>query len=124
MIFFFYLAYNIGANGLPYLYATEILPYNVRTKGLNIFQFTMQIILIYNGFVNPIAMDAIDWKYYIVFCCILVVELTVVYFFYVETSGRTLEEVAEVFGDSIVTRTDNLEYSQKKLSVEHIENAV
>ncbi|GMG24784.1 unnamed protein product [Ambrosiozyma monospora] len=33
MIFFYYLAYNLGLNGLPYLYMTEILPFTIRAKG-------------------------------------------------------------------------------------------
>ncbi|SGZ56508.1 CIC11C00000004429 [Sungouiella intermedia] len=44
-------------------------------------------------------MDAIEWKYYIVYCCILAVELLIVIFTFPETSGYTLEEVAQVFGD-------------------------
>lgn len=50
---------------------------------------------------NPIATDAIEWKYYIVYCVILVVELILVYLNFVETSGRTLEEVGDVFGEGI-----------------------
>ena len=99
MIFFFFLFYDIGLNGLPYLYVTEILPYSHRAKGLTIMQFFMLGVLIYNGYVNPIAMDAIEWKYYIVYCCILAVELLIVIFTFPETSGYTLEEVAQVFGD-------------------------
>lgn len=99
MIFLYYFAYNVGMNGLPFLYITEVLPYSHRTKGINIFQLTQQVVLVYNGYVNPIAMDAISWKYYIVYCCILACEVLIVYFFYLETSGYTLEEVARVFGD-------------------------
>lgn len=124
MIFLYYLCYNIGANGLPFLYITEILPYSHRTKGLNIFSCWMQIILVFNSFVNPIAMDAIDWKYYIVYCCVLAVESVVVILFYPETSGRTLEEVAEVFGDSIETfELHDVAELQKKAFTEHVEDA-
>ena len=98
-IFLFYFAYNAGANILPFLYLSEVLPYSHRAKGFNIFQAFNNIFLIYNGFVNPVAMDAIQWKYYIVYCCILVIEVVIIYFFYVETFGYTLEEVAVVFGD-------------------------
>lgn len=101
MIFLYYLAYNLGLNGLPYLYLTEILPFTIRTKGISIFLVTQQIVLVYNGFVNSIAMDAIEWKYYIVYCCILAVELIIAFLTVTETSGRTLEEVAEVFGENI-----------------------
>lgn len=121
MIFFYYLGYNMGANGLPYLYLTEILPYNQRTKGINIMLILFNIILIYNGFVNPVAMDAISWRYYIVYCCVILIEVVVVYFFLPETSGYTLEEVCQVFGDTpeMITTVNG---SQSKTSVTHIES--
>ncbi|KAH3679219.1 hypothetical protein WICPIJ_008688 [Wickerhamomyces pijperi] len=121
MIFFYYIAYNLGLNGFPYLYLTEILPFTIRAKGINLCLSVQQVMQIYNGFVNPIAMDAIEWKYYIVYCCILAVELLVVYLTFVETSGRTLEEVAEVFGENI--HDFELEKIKAKASGEHIENA-
>ncbi|XBW38308.1 hypothetical protein QEN19_003897 [Hanseniaspora menglaensis] len=99
-IFIYYFFYNLGLNGLPFTYATEILPFTLRAKGLSIFTAVQFTVMIYNGFVNAIAMDAIHWKYYIVYVCILAVEFAVCFTF-VETSGRTLEEVAEVFGDGI-----------------------
>ncbi|GEQ67191.1 hypothetical protein JCM33374_g855 [Metschnikowia sp. JCM 33374] len=97
MIFFYYFFYNVGVNGLPFLYITEILPYSHRAKGLNLFQFSQYVFQVYNGYVNPIAMDAISWKYYIVYCCIIAAELLIVFFTFPETSGYTLEEVAQVF---------------------------
>ncbi|CAH00184.1 uncharacterized protein KLLA0_D00374g [Kluyveromyces lactis] len=125
MIFLYYLSYNFGFNGFPNLYTTEILPYTLRGKGLTIFQLAISISVIFNGFVNPVAMDAIEWKYYIFYCCFLAVEIVVCYFTFVETSGRSLEEVDEVFGDGItqlpeVTSQIMLE-AGKRLSVEHVE---
>ncbi|RCK63069.1 Lactose permease [Candida viswanathii] len=111
-IFLFYLAYNAGANILPFLYISEVLPYSHRAKGFNIFGAFINSFLIYNGFVNPVAMDAIQWRYYIVYCCILAVEVVVMYFFFVETSGYTLEEVAIAFGDD----PNNIEAPLKVIS--------
>ncbi|XBW35888.1 hypothetical protein QEN19_001463 [Hanseniaspora menglaensis] len=99
-IFIFYFFYNLGLNGMPILYVSEILPFSIRAKGLSLWNFFQSVVMIYNGFVNPIAMDAIHWKYYLVYVCILAVEFGICFTF-VETSGRTLEEVAEVFGDGI-----------------------
>ncbi|CUM68097.1 uncharacterized protein PRCAT00005814001 [Priceomyces carsonii] len=115
MIFLYYAAYNIGLNGLPYLYTTEFLPYSHRAKGQNLFQVAMNIIIIYNGFVNPVAMDSIDWKYYIVYCCTLAVELVVVYFVFIETYGNTLEEAS----DSIY---DNLQLKSSRSKTNHSES--
>lgn len=47
--------------------------------------------------VNPIAMKALGWKYYIVFCCILACLLVIIYFLFPETRGHTLEEIREIF---------------------------
>lgn len=113
MIFLYYFAYGIGLNGLPFLYLTEILPYHLRAKGMAITQFTTNIVLIYNGFVNPIALEAIGWKYYIVYCCIIAVELVIAYFAFPETRGRTLENVSAVFGDDA---------AHEKEELQHIEN--
>ncbi|RCK58184.1 Lactose permease [Candida viswanathii] len=116
-IFLFYLAYNAGANILPFLYLSEVLPYSHRAKGFNIFGACVNAFLIYNGFVNPVAMDAIQWRYYIVYCCILAVEVVVMYFFYVETSGYTLEEVAIAFGDDPNNMVAPLAANSEKSSI-------
>ncbi|OBA19187.1 MFS general substrate transporter [Metschnikowia bicuspidata var. bicuspidata NRRL YB-4993] len=121
MIFFYYFFYNVGVNGLPFLYITEVLPYSHRAKGLNVFLMAQFITQVYNGYVNPIAMDAIEWKYYIVYCCILFVELVVVFFTFPETSGYTLEEVAQVFGDE-APGLQNRKLEDEKNSIDHAEH--
>ncbi|CCH41021.1 Hexose transporter 2 [Wickerhamomyces ciferrii] len=122
MIFLFYLAYNFGCNGFPYLYITEITPFILRSRAVSLFWCAQQITLIYNGFVNPIAMDAIHWKYYIVYCVLLFIELMVIYLTFVETSGRTLEEVAEVFGEGIDDFKFDLARDKKTTNeLDHIE---
>lgn len=97
MIFIFSAFYNMGFNGPPWLYVCEILPTHLRAKGVNIMQIAATCVLIFNGYANPVAMEAISWRYYIVYCCILVAEVTLVYFFFPETKGRSLEEVAFIF---------------------------
>ncbi|CAH6723401.1 high-affinity glucose transporter Hxt2p [[Candida] jaroonii] len=120
MIFFFYAFFNIGLNGLPYVYITEVLPYSHRAKGLNIFQLTQMSVIIFNGYVNPIGLSNSGWKYYIVYVCAIAFELTIIYFFYPETSGYTLEEVAKVFGDG-VDQAD-LSLAKAKAELDHKEH--
>lgn len=117
-IFIFYLFYNIALNGLPYLYVTEILPFSHRAKGLAIFQFAQMAVIIYNGYVNVIALDAIDWKYYIVFDAFLAFELVIVFFFFPETSGKTLEEVSAMFESA---ELNLIQPTEMKSQVEHKE---
>jgi hypothetical protein len=56
-----------------------------------------QMAIFFNVFVNPIALDSIKWKYYIVYVVLLIVITATVYFFYPETNGHTLEEMARIF---------------------------
>jgi len=51
--------------------------------------------------VNPIALESIAWKYYIVFVVVLIVYGVTVFFAYPETRGYSLEQMAVVFdGDA------------------------
>ncbi|KAF8591277.1 hexose transporter [Ramaria rubella] len=96
-IFLFYAAYDIAFTPLIVSYAVEILPYAIRAKGFNIFNFTISVAIIFNQYVNPIALGAIGWKYYIVYDCWLAFELAFVYLFVIETKNHTLEETAAIF---------------------------
>jgi len=94
MIFLYSLAFNIGWTPLQVTYVVEILPYNLRARGLVLYNLFVACALIFNQYANPIAITAIKWKYYIVYDVWLLVELLVVYFLFVETSGSSLEEMA------------------------------
>ncbi|KAF3349853.1 hypothetical protein VdG2_01668 [Verticillium dahliae VDG2] len=63
-----------------------------------------------NGFVNPIGLQALWWKYYIVCVVWLVVELACVYLFSPETSGRSLEAIAEVFNGPLLVDAEKTRY--------------
>ncbi|KAJ7128436.1 general substrate transporter [Mycena epipterygia] len=107
-IFLYYAAYDLAFTPLIVTYTLEILPYNIRAKGFTIFNFTISLALIFNQYVNPIALDAIAWKYYIVYCVWLVFEGVFLYCYIIETKNRTLEETAALFDgteatDQIVT---------------------
>jgi hypothetical protein len=39
-------------------------------------------------------MTNVGWKYLIMYCVTICIEIIVVYFFYPETQGRTLEELS------------------------------
>ena len=61
--------------------------------------FSCNILIRFFRYVNPVGLDNLlpHYKFYVVYCVWLAVELTVVYFFFIETKGPTLEEVAKIF---------------------------
>ncbi|KAG9037291.1 hypothetical protein FRB95_006234 [Tulasnella sp. JGI-2019a] len=96
-IFLFYGSYDIAYTPLIVSYTVEILPYQLRAKGFTVFNFVVSLALIFNQYVNPIALAALAWKYYIVYCAFLAFELVFMYFFIIETKNLSLEETAALF---------------------------
>ena len=64
---------------------------------MSLTYFSSHVGLIVSQFVNPIAMAAISWKYYILFCVLNAVLFVIIWFFFPETKGYSLEEIAMVF---------------------------
>lgn len=114
-IFLFYAAYDLAFTPLIVSYAVEILPFELRAKGFNVFNFTISAAIIFNQYVNPIALgmlqlfftfsfniltffpENIGWKYYIVYIVWIAFEFAFLYRYIVETRGKTLEETAALF---------------------------
>jgi MFS family permease len=96
-IFLYSAFYDFGFPPMIFAYPIEIFPYTLRSRGLTISIATTEAGLILGQFVNPIALNAIGWKYYILFCIILGIFCILVYTLFPETKGHTLEEIAEVF---------------------------
>ncbi|KKK15252.1 hexose transporter protein, partial [Aspergillus ochraceoroseus] len=102
-IFLYYISYNIGFSGMLVSYSSEILPYRLRAKGLTLMFFCVDLSLWFNQYVNPIALEHIGWKYYLVYCIWLLFEFFVVWRFYIETKETPLEEIVQYFdGDSAI----------------------
>ncbi|KAG4034490.1 hypothetical protein MFRU_003g04510 [Monilinia fructicola] len=98
-IFIYSPCYNIGNNALAYTYLVELFPYADRSRGISIEQFFVRAANFFTTFVNPIGMANIGWKYLVMYCVTICIEIIVIYFFYPETQGRTLEELAFLFED-------------------------
>jgi hypothetical protein len=96
-LFVYFGFYDIAFTGLTLGYPLEILPFSLRTRGLAILQFAITVALCFNQYVNPIALEAIHWKYYGVYIVIQAVAVVCIYLWYPETKGLLLEEVATVF---------------------------
>lgn len=97
MIFLFYGAAGFAWPGLTVAYCAEILPYNIRAKGIAL-QFAMtSITSVAKNYINPVGLSKLQWKFYFVYIAILVVECISIWFLFVETKGPTLEEIAVLF---------------------------
>lgn len=64
-------------------------------------------------------MDALGWKYYLVYVGWLVVEILVFWFLYPETKGYTLERLQLVFGEDVKLSGLEEKGLQQDADVEH-----
>ncbi|GKZ76196.1 hypothetical protein AnigIFM56816_005172 [Aspergillus niger] len=96
-VFVVYFHYDIAWTPLLLGYPTEIFPYSLRSKGLAVEMMSVYGSLIIASFCNPIGMENLGRRYYIVFCVFLMGILATVYFYFPETKGHTLEEIAVIF---------------------------
>ncbi|KAK9453360.1 general substrate transporter [Dipodascopsis uninucleata] len=97
VLFVYYSHYDIAFSPLVVSYPAEIWTFVNRSKGLVTVNASTHLALLLNLFINPIALDKMGWKYYMVYVGILAVVLFTCYTFYPETRGHTLEEMAIIF---------------------------
>lgn len=62
MMYIFKSFYCMSWSPLPFAYGAEILPYNLRLKGLSIELSVQSVALAFNQWVNPVALEAIGWR--------------------------------------------------------------
>ncbi|KAH7120225.1 putative sugar transporter [Dactylonectria estremocensis] len=96
MIFLYNFFFCIGWTPLQVTYVIEILPFNLRARGLVLYNLFVALALIFNQYANPVGVTNSGWKYYITYDVWLAFEAVVVYFLFIETGNLTLEETAAV----------------------------
>ena len=119
-MFLFYIVYNIGFSGMLVSYSIEIMPYRLRAKGLTLMFLCVSLSLWFNQYINPIALKAIGWKYYLVYCIWDAFEVFVVWKYYIETKQTPLEEIARFFdGDAAIIGGAVANEKSRVLAAEH-----
>ncbi|KAI0022134.1 general substrate transporter [Xylariomycetidae sp. FL0641] len=124
MIFLYNAIFAIGWGALQVTYVVEILPFNLRARGLVLYNLFVSCALIFNQYANPIGVTNSGWKFYITYCVWLAVETAVVYFLFVETGKLSLEETAAVLDGAEIENKlaeEVLRNTEKSLGVDRVE---
>ena len=95
-IFLFQGAYSFGWTPLLYMYPPEVLNYPVRANGMGVFQFVANGVGLLIVWTMPISLANIGWKTYMMNGTWDVVIIALLAYFWIETKGKTLEEIDEV----------------------------
>lgn len=99
---------------IAFLYPTEIWPQEVRARGNSYGVFGWAVGCGTTTLVIPSMFSALGWKTLIVFGCFNFASLPLVFFFFPETLGRSLEEVNLLFAaQSPLVRANESEYQRR-----------
>ncbi|KAK4574171.1 hypothetical protein LTR86_001932 [Recurvomyces mirabilis] len=127
-IYLFVVCYYGMLNSTTWLYGAEVLPIALRSKVMGLAaasHFVVNVGLTESG---PSAFANIKQNYYYVFVACTLVFLVIAYFYFPETRHKTLEQIAEAFGDKAVTLTETdlsheHEVFEAKAATGHLEEA-
>ncbi|KAL7274814.1 sugar transporter-like protein [Rhizina undulata] len=87
---------------LPWLYPAELSPLKTRTRANAISTSTNWIFNFLIVQITPTMIATIKWKTYLVFAIFNACFIPIIYLFYPETAGRSLEELDIVFAKAYV----------------------
>ncbi|KAG9240424.1 general substrate transporter [Calycina marina] len=96
-VFLFGIIFAWGFTPLQTLYAVECLENRTRAKGSGLNFLFLNVAMVVNTYGISIGIAKIGWKLYLVYIAWICIELVIIYFFFVETAGKTLEEMNDIF---------------------------
>lgn len=96
-VYLFGIAFASRMTPSATLYPMEVLPNRTRAKGSAIKFLFLNIATMTNTYGISVGIIEIGYELYLVFIVWIVFEICFTCFFYVETKGKTLEELSKIF---------------------------
>lgn len=117
VLFLTQMSYSFGLTPLTVMLPPEVLNHTIRAAGMSLYTFVTNGIGLFVTFVFPFALDASGFAYkmYLINAAWNVLELVFCYYYWIETAGLSLNEIAQLL-DATVNK-----HSQKSTSAVVIE---
>ncbi|KAJ8112285.1 hypothetical protein ONZ43_g5430 [Nemania bipapillata] len=97
VMFLFQGFYSVAWTPLLYIYPAEVMNYSIRANGLAMSTLFLNLFACVFVFIMPIGLNNIGWKMYVANGSWDVVIAILIAIFWVETKGKTLEEIDAIF---------------------------
>ncbi|KAK2609596.1 hypothetical protein N8I77_003091 [Diaporthe amygdali] len=97
VMFLFQGFYSIAWTPLLYLYPPEVMNYSIRANGVAFSYLMLNVLALIFVFIMPIGLANIGWKMYMVNASWDIVIVALIAVFWIETKGKTLEEIDAIF---------------------------
>ncbi|EED17854.1 hexose carrier protein, putative [Talaromyces stipitatus ATCC 10500] len=119
VMFLFQGFYSIAWTPLLYLYPPEVMNYSIRANGVALSAFSLNAFALVFVYIMPIGLANIGWKMYMINGSWDIVILILIIVYWVETKGRTLEEIDAIFEGEKHSSVPDVELLRK--GKEHID---
>ncbi|KAL7663939.1 Major facilitator superfamily (MFS) profile domain-containing protein [[Candida] zeylanoides] len=106
---------------LPWLYPAELSPLKIRTKANAISTSSNWLFNFFVVQVTPVMVASIHWGTYLFFAILNGIFVPIVYFYYPETKGRSLEELDVIFAKSHRDNKTAVQLAKDEPFMEHHE---
>ncbi|PSN62398.1 general substrate transporter [Corynespora cassiicola Philippines] len=97
MLFLFNFFFAVGLLAIPWLLPAEYAPLAIRTRAAALATASNWIFTFLVVEITPVSINNIGWKTYVYFCVFNAFFVPLIYFFYPETRGLSLEHIDKLF---------------------------
>ncbi|KAI0707119.1 general substrate transporter [Earliella scabrosa] len=118
MIFLTSIFFSLSFGPVSWVLASEVFPTRTRSIGTSVATCANWAFNVLFSQVSNIAITNISWRYYLVFIVLNAVDFFIITLFFPETKGKTLEQMAEIFGDEVDAH-DVLESAATRSKLDH-----
>jgi hypothetical protein len=99
MLYLFFFFYAATVDGPTWFYTAELFPTHLRGKGMVIGTGTYALSSLVWVMSGPTAIKNIGWRFFLIFIILNVLSAIAILLFFPDTKGKSLEEIAALFGD-------------------------
>ena len=103
------MAYAASYGPLPWCLPAEVFPSSKRAKGVGAATARVWLANFIVGVIVPEMQLKLGWGTYLFFGCFCFAAAVFSFFLVPETSGKSLEDMADVFGDGLADEERELE---------------
>jgi MFS family permease len=107
------ISYGCCVDANTYVYVSEIFPTHIRSRGVSFGLAILFLSTIAYLEAAPTAFAQVGWKYYLLFIILTAINIPLVWYYFPETKGLSLEEIGEKFGDEVAVHLTNITEEEK-----------
>jgi len=123
MIFMTSIIFSLSFGPVSWVLASEVFPTKTRSIGTSVATCANWLFNILFSQVSNLAIQNVSWKFYILFICLNAIDFVVIALFFPETKGKSLEDMAQVFGDEVdLSAVHDHTESEKMDEKEHVDH--